>query len=119
MIRFSAILLLASATYAVGGELPTGQYGSGHDALHTPFYFNLFNNKKNVSCCHDQDCRPTQERLINDHYEVMINGVWVKVPVDTIIPKSAPDGQAHVCAGQPTFNAPHGSIYCVILEPET
>jgi hypothetical protein len=28
------------------------------------------------------DCRPTQSRMVDDHYEVKVDGEWVRVPVD-------------------------------------
>jgi hypothetical protein len=104
---------------------PTGPEGegystpAGHGQYHNGFYYGLFNNKKGVTCCHDKDCRPTSSRMYRDHYEVKINGVWQTVDPDAIIPKSAPDGGAHVCAGDPTTIDPLGRVYCVILPPET
>jgi len=44
------------------------------------------------------DCRPTQSRIIGDHYEVKVDGVWTPVPYDKINNVVAPDGGAHVCA---------------------
>ena len=116
---FICVLMFALLSYACAGDEPQGFRGVGHDTNHGTFYWDLYNAKKKVSCCHQIDCRPTQSRMIDDHYEVMINGVWMKVDKDTIIPKSAPDGGAHVCAGDPTSVDPLGRVYCVILPPET
>ena len=44
------------------------------------------------------DCRPTQSRIIGDHYEVKVDGIWTPVPYDKINNVVAPDGGAHVCA---------------------
>ena len=44
------------------------------------------------------DCRPTQSRMVGDHYEVKVDGVWTPVPNDKINNVIAPDGGAHVCA---------------------
>jgi hypothetical protein len=57
--------------------------------------------------------------MVDDHYEVMINGHWQTVDKDAIIPKSAPDGGAHICAGDPSNVDPNGRVYCVILPPDT
>ena len=113
---FWSIVFLTVMAFAE--ELPQGNRGERHAEMHG-FYYDLFNNKKHVSCCHDQDCRPTQSRMHGDHYEVLINSVWMTVDKDTIINKSAPDGGAHVCAGAPTSQDPEGRVYCVILPPET
>ena len=36
--------------------------------------------------------------MVDDHYEVKVDGEWVRVPVETINNVVAPDGGAHVCA---------------------
>ena len=30
------------------------------------------------------DCRPTQSRMVGDHYEVKVDGEWMRVPRDKI-----------------------------------
>jgi cold shock protein len=37
------------------------------------------------------DCRPTQSRIVGDHYEVKVDGVWTPVPYDKINNVIAPD----------------------------
>src|SRR5262250_494675 len=74
-----------------------GYYGAGHDKLHQGFYSQLRRNDGG-SCCNLMDCRPTQSRIIGDHYEVKVDGVWTPVPYDKINNVVAPDGGAHVCA---------------------
>jgi hypothetical protein len=110
--------IVATVVTLISGDLPTGHMGEAHGQYHQ-FYYGLFNVRKGVTCCHDKDCRPTQSRMIGDRYEVMLNGVWWRVELDTIIPKSAPDGGAHICAGDPSRDDPLGRVYCVILPPET
>jgi len=95
-----------------------GYQGVGHDTWHENFYSKLIRNDTRTSCCNMSDCRPTESRMIGDHYEVKIDGVWVVVPKETIQKLSAPDGGAHVCA--PKQNGRNrGTIYCVVLPPET
>ena len=36
------------------------------------------------------DCRPTQSRMVGDHYEVKVDGEWVPVPNDKINKVVAP-----------------------------
>ena len=61
-----------------------GYYGAGHDKWHQNFYSNLKRNDGQGSCCNLMDCRPTQSRMIGDHYEVKVDGEWVPVPNDKI-----------------------------------
>jgi hypothetical protein len=55
--------------------------------------------------------------MVDDHYEVKVEGEWVRVPVDTINNVVAPDGGAHVCAPRQEGRN-KGVLYCVILPPE-
>jgi hypothetical protein len=70
----------------------------GHDKWHQGFYSKLKRNDGQGSCCNLMDCRPTQSRMVGDHYEVKVDGVWTPVPYDKINNVVAPDGGAHVCA---------------------
>jgi hypothetical protein len=94
-----------------------GYYGVGHDKWHQNFYSKLKRNDGQGSCCNLMDCRPTQSRMVGDHYEVKVDGEWTQVPNDKINNVVAPDGGAHVCA--PRQVGPNKSIvFCVILPPE-
>ena len=63
------------------------------------------------------DCRPTQSRMVGNHYEVKVDGEWIPVPNDKINNVVAPDGGAHVCA--PRQVGPNkGVLFCVILPSE-
>jgi hypothetical protein len=70
----------------------------GHDKWHQGFYSILKRNDGGGSCCNLMDCRPTQSRMVGDHYEVKVDGAWMPVPPDKINNVIAPDGGAHVCA---------------------
>jgi len=96
-----------SLSVSLGGALSTllclsaaaqeGYFGVGHDKLHHGFYDQLF-QRDGSSCCNHTDCRPTQSRMVGNHYEVKVDGQWVAVRKDKIINVVAPDGGAHVCA---------------------
>src|SRR5262249_13525914 len=73
-----------------------GYYGVGHEKWHQGFYSQLRRNDGG-SCCNLMDCRPTQSRIVGDHYEVKVDGVWTPVPYDKINNVVAPAGGAHVC----------------------
>jgi hypothetical protein len=101
----------------VGAEAQDGNYGVGHGNWHQNFYSKLQRNGGKGSCCNLMDCRPTQSRMIGDHYEVKVDGERVLVPVDTINNVVAPDGGAHVCAPRQEGRN-KGVLYCVILPSE-
>src|SRR2546430_14793889 len=83
--------------------------GVGHEHWHQQFYSKLMRKDTRTSCCNLSDCVPTQSRMINDHYEVLVEGEWTKVPQDVIQNVAAPDGGAHVCfPKQPSNRYPKG-----------
>jgi hypothetical protein len=93
-----------------------GRYGVDHDKWHQGFYSKLKRNDGQGSCCNLMDCRATQSRMVGDHYEVKVDGVWTPVPYDKIN-VVAPDGGAHVCAPR-QVGQNKGIIFCVILPSE-
>jgi hypothetical protein len=120
MKRREFITLLGGAIslfLCVSATAQEGYYGVGHDKWHQGFYSKLKRNDGQGSCCNLMDCRPTQSRMVGDHYEVKVDGVWTPVPHDKINNAVAPDGGAHVCA--PRQVGPNkGVIFCVILPLE-
>jgi hypothetical protein len=55
-----------------------------------------------------------------DGYEVLADGEWTPVPQNVIQNITAPDGGAHVCfPKQPNRDYPKGTLFCVVLPPET
>jgi hypothetical protein len=95
-----------------------GHYGAGHNTWHDGFYSKLVRKDTKTSCCNLADCRPTESRMVGDHYEVKVDGAWTPVPKETILHVEAPDGGAHVCAPR-QIGVNRGTIYCVVLPPET
>jgi hypothetical protein len=81
--RRHCITLLGSAVslfLCVSAAAQEGYYGAGHDKWHQGFYSKLKRNDGRGSCCNLMDCRPTQSRMVGDHYEVKVDGVWTPVP---------------------------------------
>ncbi len=116
--RIALALLFALAVLPGIAAAQEGHIGHGHAQWHDQFYRGLLRNDSKTSCCNLADCRPTKVRMIEGHYEVMVDGAWITVPMDKINKVTAPDLGAHVCA--PTQVGNHkGTIYCVVLPPET
>jgi hypothetical protein len=109
----SAVCVFLSASAAA----QEGYYGVGHDKWHQGFYSKLKRNDGQGSCCNLMDCRPTQSRMVGDHYEVKVDGAWTPVPYDKINNVVAPDGGAHVCAPKQVGRS-KGVLFCVILPSE-
>jgi len=120
LLAFVLIILVAGLLGWASAEEGDQGFASptAHSQLHA-FYNDLYNPKKQVSCCHQRDCRPTSFRDAGDHMEIMINGKWQGIKDDEIIPKTAPDWGAHVCAGDPSSVDPLGRVYCVIIPPRS
>ena len=95
-----------------------GYFGHDHDKWHHGFYQTLERPDTKSPCCNLTDCRPTSGRQVDDHYEVKVDGAWLRVPKEAIQNLSAPDGGAHVCAPE-QVGAAKGKVYCVVLPPET
>ena len=102
---------------SVSASAQEGYYGVGHGKWHEEFYSKLRRNDGG-SCCNLMDCRPTQSRMVDDHYEVIVDGVWTPVPSDKINDVTAPDGGAHVCAPEQN-DKNKGVLFCVVLPPQT
>jgi len=111
-----AIICVVSLFLCVCAVAQEGYYGAGHDRWHMQ-YSNLNRNDGKGSCCNLMDCRPTQSRMVGDHYEVKVDGEWTPVPNDKINNVVAPDGGAHVCAPR-QLGSNKGVLFCVVLPPE-
>ena len=97
MHRRSAIIWVISYSSASPRGHKKVITGWGHDRWHKEFYSKLNRNDGKGTCCDIMDCRPTQSRMVGDHYEVKVDGEWTPVPNDTINNVVAPD-VAHISA---------------------
>jgi hypothetical protein len=113
----AALGIALSVFLCLGAGAQDGYHGAGHDRWHQDFYAKLRRNDGQGSCCSLMDCRPTQSRMIGDHYEVKVDDEWVPVPNDKINNVVAPDGGAHVCAPR-QVGRNKGVLFCVILPSE-
>jgi len=93
---------------------PEGVYGSGHDQLHY-WYQTLKQPGTGMSCCNNQDCRPTEARMVGNDVQVKVDGDWTTVPPNKILNVQPPDLNAHVCAPKQSGLYPKGYVFCVVL----
>ncbi len=85
----------------------------GHDRLHA-WYRSLRHPFTGIDCCNEKDCRPTiTRRLANGSLEALVDGTFVKVPKEAILPQCSIDGRAHVCATS------EKEVLCFIYCPES
>ena len=117
-ISAAALLLILLPAPASAQEGHQGHHGVGHAQWHEKFYNTLMRKDTKTSCCNMSDCRPTESRMIGDHYEVVVDGEWMRADPSVIQKLSAPDGGAHVCAPKQQ-GANKGRLYCVVLPPES
>src|SRR5262245_23519150 len=68
-----------SVVLAVGAAAQEGYYGKGPDKWHQGFYSTLKRNDGQGSCCNLMDCRPTQSRIVGDHYEVKVDSAKISI----------------------------------------
>jgi hypothetical protein len=118
-------LLLVGSLVGLAGPIAAqenhaGRHGDGHDKWHADFYSKLMQPGTKTSCCNLADCRPTKVRSVGDHYEVMKDARWVRVPPDKIVKMTAPDGGAHICA-PPVSLTPDDPdyVFCIVMPLET
>ena len=68
------------------------------DPAQSKWYEGLQQPKTGMSCCSIADCRPTEYRIKDNHYEVYIDTKWLPVPPDKILHRyDNPTGRAIVC----------------------
>src|SRR5262249_51019523 len=82
--RRVATVCVVSVFLCVRAVAQEGYYGVGHDRWHREFYSKLNSNDGKGPCRNLMDCRPTQSRMVGDHYEVKVDGEWTPVPNDRI-----------------------------------
>jgi hypothetical protein len=113
-LLFLAVLAFGAMVDVAYGQQP-GDFGYRHD-LHHDWYQHLKQPATGVSCCNGTtpdapgDCRPTKAYKVGDTWKALLDGEWVTVPPQTVIPsdQSHEPYQAHICASR------YGQIWCFI-----
>lgn len=79
-----------------------------------PWFQSLRQPGTNMSCCSMADCRQTDFRIQDGHYQAMVDGEWRVVPPEVMLQRmDNPTGRAIVCY------TPYHGIMCFIRGPET
>lgn len=95
-----------------------GFHGDGHDRMHH-WYRTLKRPDypgKGLSCCNENDCRPTDARIVDGRVEAMLDGRWVTVPESKILKVSPPDLNSHICAPNTQYSpSDNPTIYCFVF----
>lgn len=104
--RVAIVLIISTLAFVASCSLVMvpSRYGFGHEAYRDWVRPDM----PGSSCCSERDCAPTQERIVGDGYEALLDGQWVKIPPSKILRKPSPDGQPHLCA------LPSGEVLCFL-----
>lgn len=103
----------ALVVLAVGGVRPLAAPPADADMSLAPWFNSLRMPGSGISCCSIADCRRTDARWQDDHYEVLIEGAWRAVPPAAVVERADnPTGRAVVCY------TPARGIMCFIKAPD-
>jgi hypothetical protein len=87
---FAATLLLIASAF--------GRPPENADPALAPWFQSLSVPGTGISCCSIADCRPTEYRTVEDHYEALIEDKWIAIPRHKILQRTDnPLGRAVVC----------------------
>ena len=114
VLQLVGFVLSAAASFPaqLAAQEHRGYHGGGHEALHH-WYKTLRQPGTGYECCDNKDCRPTSARLRGSTVEVLVDGEWSRVPLNTIVDAKPPDLNSHVCAPL-GWRSPE-PIFCVVL----
>ena len=107
--RRSGILVLLAVLMSTAPTM--GAPPPNTDPSLSPWFNCLQRPDGTGSCCSTADCRRVQSRLANRGYEVLLDGVWVAVPPNTVIHRDNPTGDAVACMRGHL-------IFCFVPAPE-
>src|SRR5262249_21008571 len=91
-LRLSKIILIIAATCFI-----IGLWGVCSAHGHYIYSGWMQPDAPHMSCCHEHDCKPTEERVVGDHFEAFYGGKWLPVPAWKVMHQHSPDGRPHIC----------------------
>jgi hypothetical protein len=112
-VSFVALIFLMAA-FCARAE----QAGHTHEGAVGRFYQSwMMPDNRNISCCHDEDCKPAQSRRLNGHWQARHSDAdqWSDIPdlkIET--ERDSPDGQSHLCARR---SWPGMTVFCFLPAP--
>lgn len=102
--RRCTVLAAALAGLAVLGGVKvalgqSGAHGDGHAQGHDVYRHWRAPDNPHLSCCNDEDCRPTRAYMGDDGLWRAWDGLaWLTVPAGRVLPTDfAGDGRSHLC----------------------
>jgi hypothetical protein len=104
-VKPAAIFLLFVAVLAFGAMVDaaygqdSGMHGDGHAQQHDIYKEWTAPDNPALSCCNNNDCRPTRSYKGDDGLWRAWNGYrWLTVPPNRVLPTDlAKDGRSHLC----------------------
>lgn len=100
---------LVAVMLGLGLVLLTLGFLAARAHAHDPY--SAWKDRHGYSCCDNRDCRPVRaDRDDAGRWRVYVDGRWVPVPADAILPFPSPDGRSHACM-TPTALEPR----CVVI----
>lgn len=124
MVVIAILLMLIWSAIPARAEEHNG-HRPQDQALHEQFYSHwMMPKNRNISCCHNEDCKPSEARKIGDDWYARQEGdtgEFTKVPKDTVdigLPDSpdSPDGRSHMCGRRYSGGWASGgfTVFCFI-----
>jgi hypothetical protein len=100
-------------------RLKPGDFGYGHDDLHSNGSIDAIRKKTGTNCCGGRgECRETHIRV--SERLALLNGEWCKIPMNVVIQFDIPlNGLSMVCANEtinPKTKCPE--IYCAAAKTD-
>ena len=111
------IVVIGVVLFSIPVKAHEGQHKDGHSVLHHWYKQLMRPDAPHSSCCNDQDCRPTQARWVNDHWEAQKDGRWVSIPNYKVNREESFDSQAHICAPPTNYQSYHKDFVFCFIKP--
>src|SRR4051812_43641866 len=96
MARYGSLFALFALSLLPPGAL--AKPPPNPDPNLSSWFQSLADPETTLPCCDEADCRPIDDRIARDHYEVLLGHVWTRVPDERIVHRTDnPTGRAILC----------------------
>ena len=107
------------APLAIASQCLAQHHHPPQDAdIHEKFYRTWRISAHDWSCCNNQDCYPTEVRIVGGEIfaKRREDGKFIAVPPANVERKrKSPDGRNHLCAPPPLSRHPPDTVFCFVL----